>query len=193
LIKHLKVAMPISRRAFLKSFGFAAGVAVMVDRNEEALPTESSIQAYSASFPSDSPVSLVDLFQGNDSTPVYSLGNTLPLAARPFGMTHWTLLSHANTPWMFQPGERRIQGFRSTHQLSPWLGDHGYATFLPFCGSIQPELTSRTSSYRRKRPRKTLRIESAASGASTGSVVFNGQPVAASTLSHATLMAVRHL
>ena len=102
----------------------------------------------STSAPNASPVSLVNLFQGNDSTPVFSRGNTLPIAARPFGMAHWTLQSHANTPWMFQPGERRIQGLRSTHQLSPWLGDYGYATFLPFCGAIKPEPASRASSYR---------------------------------------------
>jgi predicted alpha-1,2-mannosidase len=148
LSKHFRVATLVNRRSFLKSSGLAAGVAVMGNRNADAVTTESSIQASSASVTADSPVSLVNLFQGNDSTPVFSRGNTLPIAARPFGMAHWTLQSHANTPWMFQPGERRIQGFRSTHQLSPWLGDYGYATFLPFCGSIQPEPTSRASSYK---------------------------------------------
>jgi len=49
---------------------------------------------------------------------------------------------------MFQPGERRIQGFRSTHQLSPWLSDYGHATFLPFCGEINPESSERASSFR---------------------------------------------
>jgi putative alpha-1,2-mannosidase len=53
-------------------------------------------------------------------------------------MAHWTLQSAVDTSWMFQPGERRIQGFRSTHQLSPWLSDYGHATFLPFCGEINP-------------------------------------------------------
>jgi predicted alpha-1,2-mannosidase len=148
LSKQLKVATLVNRRSFLKSSGLAAGVAVMGTRNVEAVMTEPAIQAASASVTTDSPVSLVNLFQGNDSTSVFSRGNTLPIAARPFGMAHWTLQSHANTPWMFQPGERRIQGFRSTHQLSPWLGDYGYATFLPFCGSIQPEPTSRASSYK---------------------------------------------
>ena len=62
-------------------------------------------------------------------------------------MARWTLQSDAGSAWMFHPGERRIQGFRSTHQLSPWLSDYGYATFLPFCGEINPEPSERASSY----------------------------------------------
>jgi predicted alpha-1,2-mannosidase len=63
-------------------------------------------------------------------------------------MAHWTIQSTADTSWMFQPGEQRIQGFRCTHQLSPWLGDYGHATFLPFCGEIHPDAQERSSSYR---------------------------------------------
>ena len=48
---------------------------------------------------------------------------------------------------MFQPGVRRIQGFRCTHQLSPWLSDYGHASFLPFRGEIHPEAAARASSY----------------------------------------------
>ena len=49
-------------------------------------------------------------------------------------------------------GERRIQGFRSTHQLSPWLADYGQAVFLPFSGDGSTDLVSdpgaRAASYR---------------------------------------------
>ncbi len=48
---------------------------------------------------------------------------------------------------MFQPGVRRIQGIRCTHQLSPWLSDYGQATFLPFRGDIHPQASERASSY----------------------------------------------
>ena len=95
-----------------------------------------------------SPVTLVNILQGTDSTHAFSRGNTLPIAARPFGMAHWTLQSTPNTPWMFQPSERRIHGFRSTHQLSPWLGDYGHATFLPVCGSPNLDYGPRATSYR---------------------------------------------
>jgi len=143
-----KLNRALDRRSFLKVSGFAAGAAVMDAHSAEALTDASSVEALSNSATTDDPVSFVNLLQGNNSTPVFSRGNTLPIAARPFGMAHWTLQSHANTPWMFQPGERRIQGFRSTHQLSPWLGDYGFATFLPFCGTIKVEANSRASSYK---------------------------------------------
>jgi putative alpha-1,2-mannosidase len=82
-----------------------------------------------------------------DSSPEFSRGGTLPIAALPFGMAHWTLQSDAGTPWMFHPRDRRIQGLRCTHQLSTWLGDYGYATFLPICGDVHPEAAKRASSY----------------------------------------------
>ena len=54
--------------------------------------------------------------------------------------------------WFFQPRDERLQGIRCTHQLSPWLDDYGYATFLPFktgsSGDPQPEAAARASSYR---------------------------------------------
>ncbi len=46
------------------------------------------------------------------------------------------------------PGDRRIQGFRCTHQLSPWLSDYGHAIFLPFSGEPKLEPDARSSSYR---------------------------------------------
>jgi predicted alpha-1,2-mannosidase len=92
-------------------------------------------------------VDSVNLLQGTESTFEFSRGNTLPIAALPFGMAHWTLQSHEDTPWMFQPSARRVQGFRCTHQLSPWLDDYGHATILPFCGDIRFDAMNRSSSY----------------------------------------------
>jgi predicted alpha-1,2-mannosidase len=140
----------LDRRSFLKSSGLAAGAAAIGVGGESAKAVPAAEAPVSAPGTAKlvSLVDRVDLLQGTDSTPVFSRGNTLPIAARPFGMAHWTLQSRANSPWMFAPGERRIQGFRSTHQLSPWLGDYGHATFLPFCGKIDPDAASRASSYR---------------------------------------------
>jgi putative alpha-1,2-mannosidase len=140
-----------SRRLFLKSSGLtiAATVSGAVQATAKLVPphTFAVDKATHGDLPSD-PVSLVYLLQGTDSTRSFSRGNTLPIASRPFGMAHWTLQSGADTPWMFQPGERRIQGFRCTHQLSPWLSDYGHAAFLPFCGEINPDSSKRASSYR---------------------------------------------
>jgi len=73
----------------------------------------------------------VNVLQDTASTSAFSRGNTLPIAALPFGLAHQTIASDNNTPWMFDPGSRRIEGFRCTHQLSPWLSDYSQVPFLP--------------------------------------------------------------
>ncbi len=136
-----------SRRAFLKTSGLAAVSTVFME--EGAVRAEQGVREESgaSSQAQRDPVDWVNILQGTASTPEFSRGNTLPIAALPFGMAHWTLQSHEDTPWMFQPGVRRIQGFRCTHQLSPWLSDYGHAAFLPFRGEIHPEAAARASSY----------------------------------------------
>jgi len=93
-------------------------------------------------------LSLVNPMQGTNSTFEFSRGNTLPIVALPFGMAHWTLQSHDRPGWFFEPDSCRFQGVRLTHQLSPWLGDYGYATFLPFRGDPALDAEGRSSSYR---------------------------------------------
>ncbi len=137
-----------TRRGFLKASGLAAiGTAFTAEKTARADDGSPNSESSSSAAPAN-PVDLVNLLQGTNSTHDFSRGNTLPIAAMPFGMAHWTLQSHADTPWMFHPDVRRIQGVRCTHQLSPWLDDYGYATFLPFCGDIRPEAAYRASSYR---------------------------------------------
>jgi hypothetical protein len=136
-----------SRRAFLKTSGLAAVSTVFMEEGAvRAEPGARERSSASAQLQGE-PVEWVNILQGTASTQEFSRGNTLPIAALPFGMAHWTLESHQDTPWMFQPGVRRIQGFRCTHQLSPWLSDYGHATFLPFRGEIHPEAPARASSY----------------------------------------------
>jgi len=63
-------------------------------------------------------------------------------------MAHWALESSSDSSFFFQPRNQRLQSVRCTHQLSPWLGDYGHATFLPFSGDASPEAAERASSYR---------------------------------------------
>jgi predicted alpha-1,2-mannosidase len=151
------VKLELSRRNFLKG-GSGAVAAVALAQIAGAEPyskvdgsQEAPAQPTSPTTPSD----LVNLLQGTSSTPDFSTGNTLPIASLPFGMAHWTLQSQDNTPWFFQPNQRRIQGFRCTHQLSPWLDDYGHATFLPYRGDTHPAASSRASSYRPEDARLT--------------------------------------
>jgi hypothetical protein len=89
-----------SRRSFLKTSGLAAAatVAYSTTAATEAQTSDSvSSQTHSAAIheAAGSPVILVNILQGTDSTSSFSRGNTLPIAARPFGMGHWMLQSRA--------------------------------------------------------------------------------------------------
>ncbi len=136
-----------SRRTFLKILGagVAAAAAEPVTLAQGATVGRSDPQA----TPSAEPVDKVNCFQGTNSTRLFSRGNTLPIAALPFGMAHWTIQTAiARSPWFFDPADQRTEGFRCTHQLSPWLDDYGYATLLPFTGNPSSEPAKRASSYR---------------------------------------------
>ena len=127
-----------SRRDFLKASGLAAFGTTIVNGELKGQTVESSGEPAAAAKPDSTDLAaLVNILQGTDSNYYFSRGNTLPIAAMPFGMAHWTLQSRSDTPWMFQPGDRRMQGFRCTHQLSPWLSDYGHAIFLPFSGETE--------------------------------------------------------
>jgi predicted alpha-1,2-mannosidase len=135
-----------NRRSFLKASGLAAISAVLA-QEVHTQPADAGRADSNPSIAGEAHLAdAVNLLQGTASTFEFSRGNTLPIAALPFGMAHWTLQSHADTPWMFQPGARRFQGFRCTHQLSPWLDDYGHATFLPFRGDSGFEPSARASS-----------------------------------------------
>jgi predicted alpha-1,2-mannosidase len=135
-----------SRRRFLKLAGGAA-IAASVDSRVDAAEENPRSAAGSTSSVTDA-LSCVNVLQGTNSTPLFSRGNTLPIVATPFGMAHWVPQTSTRPGWMFQPHDCRTQGIRCTHQLSPWLGDYGYATFLPFQGDAMPKPEARASSYR---------------------------------------------
>ena len=94
-------------------------------------------------------VRYVNPLQGTDSSGSFSTGNTLPLVARPFAMTDWTLQTgEGNWGWWFSPHSRTLQGVRATHQPSPWMGDYGYFTVMAQTGKLYLQAGQRTSTYR---------------------------------------------
>jgi predicted alpha-1,2-mannosidase len=145
----------LNRRAFLKASGFAAAGAAFGASAESHATSDPEIPegAKPESLADSDAIDLVNVLQGSASTRVFSRGNTLPIAALPFGMAHWTIQSKSNTEWMFHPGDRRIEGFRCTHQLSPWLSDYGQAVFLPYSGEPDPSPELRASSWRPEKAR----------------------------------------
>jgi predicted alpha-1,2-mannosidase len=144
--------MTKSRRSFLKLAALTSGAVLSPEANPQITserpptqrPASKNNDVSAPSYLAD----LVNVLQGTDSTPLFSRGNTLPIVAMPFGMAHWTLQTTSERgPWFFDPRERRIEGIRCTHQLSPWLGDYGTVTLLPFTGSPDVDAAARASSY----------------------------------------------
>jgi predicted alpha-1,2-mannosidase len=147
--KKTEVSNGPDRREFLKTSALTAAAAMLGTQPAIAATAHVAEKAQrSGSAQSERAVDLVNVLQGADSTHAFSRGNTLPIAAVPFGMAHWTLQSESRTPWMFQPAARRLQGFRCTHQLSPWLSDYGQALFLPFSGDPKLDPNAISSSWR---------------------------------------------
>ena len=136
----------LGRRTFIKASGLAMASAFL-ESKAEASPSADFADKTRPGAATEDPLELVNVLQGTESTRVFSRGNTLPIAAMPFGMAHWTIQSDSNTAWMFQPGGRRLQGFRCTHQLSPWLSDYGQAVFLPVYGEPDPRAEMRSCSW----------------------------------------------
>lgn len=97
----------------------------------------------------DNLVPYVNLLQGTHSSGNFSTGGTLPLQARPFGMTDWTLQTgEGGWGWFFNPDARSVQGVRATHQPSPWMGDYGYFTVMAQIGRLYLKAGQRGSAYR---------------------------------------------
>lgn len=87
----------------------------------------------------DSLAEWVNTLQGTDSHVSFSTGNTLPLTTWPRGMVGWTPQTDPGN-WCFDLRSPTLQGFRATHQPSPWCGDYG--NFLVLVGSgPQPPLS----------------------------------------------------
>lgn len=147
---HKSRKVSLNRRAFLRASALAvAGTAVQPGLSAHAIPdTTNQNNDQGRKSGMTGALDSVNVLQGTNSTRVFSRGNTLPIAALPFGMAHWTIQSQSKSAWMFHPDDRRFQGFRCTHQLSPWLSDYGQAVFLPLSGDPAPGAESRSCSWR---------------------------------------------
>jgi predicted alpha-1,2-mannosidase len=103
--------------------------------------------AHAATQMAEDLLSLVNPMQGTASNPGFSHGNTLPLVARPFGMTHWAAQTGAGDGWFFDPGNHKLQGVRATHQPSPWMGDYGHFTVMGQVGESVFSPEARAAAY----------------------------------------------
>ena len=97
-------------------------------------------------------LSEIDTRFGTANDPDFSHGNCLPVTALPFAMNHFVPQTNGNRgSWWFHPDDRMLEGFRLTHQPSPWVGD--FATFIvqPISGNDEPKsIYQARTSYRQQ-------------------------------------------
>ncbi len=94
----------------------------------------------------------IDTRHGTANQYSFSKGNCLPYTGVPFGMNYFGVqTTDAKGSWWFHPDDRTFQGYRLTHQPSPWMGDFSHLLMSPVSGKFSElSLFHTQSSYRPK-------------------------------------------
>ncbi|MFL9485496.1 GH92 family glycosyl hydrolase [Chitinophagaceae bacterium LWZ2-11] len=109
-----------------------------------------SLQAQLVTKVSD-PVELINPLMGTDSKVDLSNGNTYPAIAVPWGMNFWVPQTNTNgNGWQYQYSADKIQGFKQTHQPSPWMNDYGQFSIMPVTGRLVFDQKARASWFSHK-------------------------------------------
>ncbi len=84
------------------------------------------------------------------NTGSFSHGNCLPYTGLPWGMNYFAASTgDGRGSWWFHPEDRTFEGYRLTHQPSPWMGDFSHFTMTPVAGFLpETSLWHTISSYR---------------------------------------------
>ena len=99
----------------------------------------------------DNPVDLVNPLMGTDSKPSLSNGNTYPAIGMPWGMNLWTpQTGKMGNGWAYQYSADKINGFKQTHQPSPWMNDYGAFAIMPITGKVRFKEEDRASWFSHK-------------------------------------------
>lgn len=95
-------------------------------------------------------IDTIDTRHGTANQHSFSNGNCLPYTGVPFGMNYFApQTTDQNGSWWFHPNDRTFQGYRLTHQPSPWMGDFSRMLMTPFSGELaELSLFHAQSSYR---------------------------------------------
>ena len=108
------------------------------------------VQAQTESKITD-PVDWVNPLMGTDSKPSLSNGNTYPAIALPWGMNFWTAQTgKMGDGWAYTYAADKINGFKQTHQPSPWMNDHGQFAIMPVTGHLKFKQVDRASWFSHK-------------------------------------------
>ncbi len=97
------------------------------------------------------PVDYVNPLMGSDSNFSLSNGNTYPAIAMPWGMNFWTpQTAKMGDGWVYAYDATHIQGFKQTHQPSPWINDYGQFSLFPMTGELKISGNARASWFSHK-------------------------------------------
>ncbi|PZU87317.1 MAG: alpha-mannosidase [Chryseobacterium sp.] len=97
------------------------------------------------------PVDYVNPLMGTQSSYELSNGNTYPIIGLPWGMNYWTPQTGKNgNGWQYTYNSNKIQGFKQTHQPSPWMNDYGQFSILPIVGNPEIDQEKRASWFSHK-------------------------------------------
>lgn len=81
-------------------------------------------------------VDYVNPLMGTQSEFILSAGNTYPVIAMPWGMNFWTpQTAKMGDGWVYNYNSYKINGFKQTHQPSPWINDYGQFSIMPVIGN----------------------------------------------------------
>ncbi len=98
-----------------------------------------------------SPVDYVNTLMGTDSKPSLSNGNEYPAICVPWGMNLWTpQTGKMNSGWQYTYTSDKINGFKQTHQPSPWMNDYGKFAIMPVTGKAMFQEKDRESWFSHK-------------------------------------------
>ena len=71
----------------------------------------------------------IDTRHATANQPNFSNGNCQPYTGVPFGMNYFApQTTDQNGSWWFHPDDRVFQGYRLTHQPSPWTVSYTHLT-----------------------------------------------------------------
>lgn len=99
----------------------------------------------------DEPVDYVNVLMGTQSEFALSNGNTYPAIARPWGMNFWTPQTRKiGDGWQYAYTDNKLNGFKQTHQPSPWMNDYGQFAIMPMVDRMEFAQEKRASWFSRK-------------------------------------------
>ncbi|WP_181308610.1 GH92 family glycosyl hydrolase [Rufibacter sp. XAAS-G3-1] len=99
----------------------------------------------------ENPVDWVNPLMGTDSKRELSNGNVYPAIARPWGMNFWTpQTGEMGNGWIYAYAADKINGFKQTHQPSPWMNDYGQFAIMPITGKLRTREKERASWFSHK-------------------------------------------